>query len=349
VQNGLIAFAETGRLILKPVGRMNLKTKDVKQPVLRIQALTTDHRFVTDLSLEQLTAEDILWYWVDFSEPSEQESDLLRSYFHFHPLSIEDCLYFIQRPKLDHFADYHFFVLHALNRETLDAVEVDLFVAEKYIVSYHKAPLQEIDEVWGHLPAKGELIQTTMHIASTIIDKLVDFYFPIVDQMEDRLALLGEHGEARSLRRRLDRVFQIRNDLLKVRHSIFPMRDLVYRMLNSTHLEGLEEHRFYLADIHDHLLKLSEMIERNREMTSDLRDSYMSINTNRTNTIMTTLTVITTIFMPLTFIAGIYGMNFKYMPELEWHYGYFIVQGLMAAISILMIAWFKKKGWFNED
>lgn len=125
------------------------------------------------------------------------------------------------------------------------------------------------------------------------------------------------------------------------------MRDLLYRILNSERLPDFKKHKLYFSDIHDHLLKLSHMIESSRDMTSDMRDSYLSVNSNRMNKNMIVLTVITTIFIPLTFIVGIYGMNFENMPELKWKYGYFLVLGIIAFVGISMFLWFKRKGWFH--
>jgi magnesium transporter len=125
------------------------------------------------------------------------------------------------------------------------------------------------------------------------------------------------------------------------------MRDLLYRMLNSNRLKGIKQKQEYFSDIHDHLLKLTEMIDANREITNDIRDSYLSLNSHQTNRIMKVLTVITTIFMPLTFIAGVYGMNFENMPELTWNLGYFLILSIMFSIGVAMYLWFKKKGWFN--
>lgn len=125
------------------------------------------------------------------------------------------------------------------------------------------------------------------------------------------------------------------------------MRDLLYRTINSERIEGVKNHLFYFTDVCDHLLKLSELIESDREITADIRDSYASFNSNRMNSIMKTLTVITTIFMPLTFVAGIYGMNFDNMPELHWQWGYFIVLGLLFSLGFGMYLWFRRKGWFD--
>jgi magnesium transporter len=144
-----------------------------------------------------------------------------------------------------------------------------------------------------------------------------------------------------------EQIYDIRADLLRLRRSVLPMRDLLYRIMSSDKIPGVKEQHAYFTDIHDHLLKLTEMIESNREMTADLRDSYDSLRSNRMNAIMKTLTVITTIFMPLTFIAGVYGMNFANMPELNWSWGYFIVIGVMLSLGFGMYLWFKRKGWFD--
>lgn len=118
-------------------------------------------------------------------------------------------------------------------------------------------------------------------------------------------------------------------------------------MLNSERLEEVQDYRAYFSDIYDHLLRLTEIIESNRDMTADIRDSYFSVNSNRINSVMMTLTVISSIFIPLTFIVGGYGMNFDHMPELHFKYGYLIVWIVMILISVSMIGWFKHKGWFR--
>lgn len=146
----------------------------------------------------------------------------------------------------------------------------------------------------------------------------------------------------------MDKVFEIRSDLLKLRRIINQMRDLIYRVLNSTHIEDIKDtNRVYFVDVYDHLLRLSEMIESIQSITSEIRDSFLSLNSHKMNKIMMILTVISSIFIPLTFIVGIYGMNFDYMPELRWRYGYFFVMGLMVILGSCMFLWFKHKGWLK--
>lgn len=302
-----------------------------------------------DLPLEELKAPDIAWYWVDFNVPTPQEGMMLHDFFRFHPLAIEDCFHFTQRPKLDHYEDHDFFVLHALNQLELNSYEVDLFVGANFIVSYHADELREIESVWALVPTDLKAHQRgPLFVAYLIMDKLVDQYFPSLYQIEEHLDAIEDNTRRLSVRRLMNQVFSIRSDLLKLRRTVFPMRDLLYRVLHAERIPGAADYRVYFTDVHDHLLKLSEMIESNREMTADMRDSYLSVNSNRMNSIMMTLTVITTIFMPLTLLAGIYGMNFDYMPELRWHYGYFVVLGVMGTTAAIMFWWFRRKGWYDD-
>lgn len=302
-----------------------------------------------NFNLDSLSDHDLQWYWVDFNNPSEPEIELLRKYFDFHPLAIEDCLLSLNRPKLDYYEGYSFFILNALRRDTLGPTEISLFVAQNYIISFHTESLSEIDDAWERVTGnRCHWDKGPTFVAYKILDKIVDQLFPAVYKLEDTLDGLDSNLDNKSIHKLLDEVFEIRGDLLKLRKIVYSMRDLLYRTLNSERLPDFKEHKIYFSDIHDHLLKLSDMLESSREITSDLRDSYLSINSNRMNTNMMVLTVITSIFIPLTFVAGIYGMNFEHMPELTWKYGYFMVLGIMASIGISMFLWFKRKGWFDS-
>ena len=316
--------------------------------MIRTFGFKKDAEACFNFELDSLSDPDLQWYWVDFDNPSQPEIELLRKHFHFHPLSIEDCLFSLNRPKLDYYEGYSFFILNALSSDTLGPTEISLFVAQNYIISFHTQSLGVMDEAWERVTGdRGNWDKGPTYAAYKILDKIVDQFFPAVYKIEDRLDGLSSNLENKSIHKLLDEVFEIRGDLLKVRRIVYSMRDLLYRTLNSERLPDFKEHKLYFSDIHDHLLKLSEMLESSREITSDLRDSYSSINSNRMNTNMMVLTVITSIFIPLTFVAGIYGMNFEHMPELTWEYGYFIVLGIMAGIGISMFLWFKRKGWFD--
>lgn len=316
--------------------------------MIRTIAITKDLKAIYDLPLENLSEENILWFWMDFNNPSQEETCLLDSYFHFHHLSIEDCVYSLNSPKLDYYDNYNFLVLNALTQDTLDPVEVSLFVGTNYIVSYHNEKLNELDEAFERAKINEKnWCKGPSYIAHQILDKIVDYFFPAIYKVEDRLNEMESNVMKKPIHTLMDEIFEIRSDLLKLRRIVNSMRDLLYRILNSERLEGFYEHQMYFSDIYDHLVKLSDMVDSNREMTSDIRDNYMSINSSRMNKNMMVLTVITTIFIPLTFIVGIYGMNFENMPELTWKYGYFAALLIMAIIAAEMFLWFKRKGWFD--
>lgn len=316
--------------------------------MIRTIAVTDSLEINKGSSINDLLSGGYRWYWIDFSAPSMEEIEFLKDPLNFHPLSIEDCIHTLQRPKLDYYEDYYFFVAHALNHETLKKQEVDLFFGANYLVTFHNELNKEIDEVWNRLELTKDLEKWDPSLVLYhVLDKIVDNYFPLVYNIEDLLNEIDENSADRSMEELLEDLFDTRHDLLSLRNTITPMRDLVYRMINSHRLAAILARKEYFADIHDHLLKLAEMIEASRELTTDIRDSYLSMNAYDTNRVMKVLTVITTIFMPLTFIAGIYGMNFENMPELNWRNGYYLILIAMSIISIVMTAWFWKKGWFK--
>ncbi|OPJ65028.1 magnesium/cobalt transporter CorA [Clostridium oryzae] len=311
-------------------------------------ALTIDMKLMENISLNEINSKNIKWYWVDFDCPTHEESELLSTFFNFHPLAIEDCLHYLQRPKVDKYENYNFFVIHALNNATLTSTEVDMFAGNNFIVSFHKDSLEEFEHIKNVITKSPHLLKEgIIYIEYEIFDELVDNYFPPVYEIEDRITDLEEIEVSRDGKYFIDKIFSTRNDLLKLRRIINQMRDLLYRIITSEHLSQHKNRHAYFADIYDHLLRLSEIIESSLLMTSDLRDSYMSMTSDKMNKIMMFFTAITTIFVPVTFIAGVYGMNFSFMPELTYRYGYFIVLFIMLAIIVSMFILFKKKGWFN--
>ncbi|MDN7243928.1 magnesium/cobalt transporter CorA [Planococcus shenhongbingii] len=317
--------------------------------MIRIQAINQQDKMIINPPLEAL--KDMKWYWVDFIDPTDEEIGLLSSHFHFHPLAIEDCIHSLQRPKLEYYEDVNFLVFHSLNQETLEAEEIDVFIADNFIVSFHFEDLKEVNITWDFFshPSKHHQFKP-VEVTYKLMDKVVDSFFPLVEDLEDQLAAIEDTDRVKKADKNvMEKTFLVRRDLFKLRQIVIPTRDLVYRILESKRFILQEHKRAYFQDIHDHLIKLSHMIDSNRELTSDIRDNYISLNSYRMNNIMKTLTVITTIFMPLTFIAGIYGMNFNYMPELQWQGGYYAILTVMLLLGGGMFAWFYSKGWFDSE
>lgn len=313
-------------------------------------AITNENNLETNINLHHADLSKYKWFWVDFDEPTDEEIKYLAYTFQFHPLAIEDCVQRLQRPKLDYYDDYTFYVTHIIREieKEIYKEELDVFVGEKFIVTFHRMPSKEVTQVWDRFSVQKNTEKwDTFYVFYQILDKIVDNYFPLIYKIEDELNKIEHNTTKKSMTDLMNELFDTRSMLLNLRHTVNPMRDLLYRMLNSHHLSGIREKREYFSDIYDHLLKLSEMVMSNREVTADIRDSYLSLNSHQTNNVMKVLTIITSIFAPLTFIAGIYGMNFENMPELTWKYGYFLSLGFMGIIGVLMYLWFKRKGWFK--
>ncbi|WP_404454089.1 magnesium/cobalt transporter CorA [Virgibacillus necropolis] len=303
---------------------------------------------VENISLDDLKNNTYDWFWVDFESPTETETDLLETYFQFHPLAIEDCMHDLQRPKLDYYEGHTFFVIHSLEQQSLSKKEIDIFIGDNFIVTYHKQQCTYTESVKNLLTGSNNKDPfDEYYIFYQLLDFVVDQYFPIVYEIEDHINEIEDNTKNLSMEDLLEHLFDRRGELLKLRQTVHPMRDLLYRILNSHHLDGVQKRKEYFVDIHDHLIKVADITTSNRELTQDIRDSYLSLNAHQTNRTMQVLTVISVIFMPLTFIVGIYGMNFTFMPELDEKYGYFVVWAIMLVVSIGMYVWFRKKGWFD--
>jgi len=314
--------------------------------MLHIIGMNKNKVIERNISLEEAKSSKYTWFWVDMNEPTQEEIQLLTTEFKFHQLAIEDCLEYVQRPKLDYYEGYHFLILHELQKLDLEETEIDIFVSDHFVVTFHMHRSPIISQVLESIHTDRRASKSPLHLTHRIIDELVDSYFPLMYRLEDELADLEVDQMKKQVHNAVERLYDIRTDLSKLRRTILPTRDLLYRILNSNRFKDIIEHRIYFEDIHDHLMKLSDMIEANRDLASDIRESYFSLSSEKMNGIMKTLTLISSFFLPLTFIVGLYGMNFHFMPELTWKYGYLFVLVIMGIVTLLMYIFFKRKGWF---
>ena len=279
--------------------------------------------------------------WIDILEPTDKDACLLQQYFHFHPLTIEDCLDQInQRPKVDFYESYMFFVIHSLD-DKFDRNEIDIYVKENIIVTVHMKRIKEIDDLW----ASGIEVDAPIHILHKIMDAVVDSYFPKAYQIEEQLNILEDQLQNSFNNDPMNQLYEIRTVISRLGRIILPMNDLMYTIIHSERVNGISEHHHYLNDVYDHLLKLKELVGGYKEFSADLRDSYMAVSSNKMNETMMTLTIITTIFMPLTFIVGLYGMNFTSMPGLGLKNGFWYIMVFMVVITVAMMILFRLKGW----
>ena len=314
--------------------------------MLKTIAVDKKGDILTDVSLERLKEQDIAWYWVDFDTPTRSEIQLLTTFFKFHELLIEDWLTLLLRPKIEISRQQIFLVSHVLKNIDSDYETLNMFVGKNYIVTFHLSHIRYVNKIVPKILQRGSEY-SPLHVMHMLVSEIVEGYIPIISKIENRLDEIEETDFYKSGSKIMDEVFELRGDLLKLRRGLRPMREVLHRFLVSRRVEMTDNDRKYFHDIYDDLVQQTEIIEANRELASDIRENFMTYNSLKSNNIMMILTVISTIFLPLTFIVGWYGMNFKYMPELEWQYGYYIVVAIMFGIAFGMLWFFKKKGWLD--
>ncbi|HSV97432.1 MAG TPA: magnesium/cobalt transporter CorA [Spirochaetota bacterium] len=273
------------------------------------------------------------------------------SVYDFHPLVMEDILNTSQRPKLDDWGDYSFIVLKALHydevSDEITAEQVSLVLKGDTVISFQE---MEGDDF---LPVIDRIINDRGRIRKlgadflvyAIIDSIIDNYFGILERLGDRIEALEDELLSDPKRETIHRIHALKSEMIFLRKSVWPLREVITRLERGEGGAFSDSTIVYLKDIRDHIVQVIDTIELLRDMLSGMLDIYLTSVNNRLNEVMKLLTVITTIFIPLSFIAGVYGMNFRFMPELEWRGAYHVVIALMAVIGVSMFVYFKKKKW----
>jgi magnesium transporter len=301
-----------------------------------------------DISELRLDTQNIVW--ADVSDPTSSDFEELAEEFGFHPLSIEDCRSEHQRPKVEEFTGYYFIVLYEAElvgpTDTLELRELNIFLGKNFLVTVHSRPIRAI-ETAGRL--WGEWLDRAEHgaglLAYLLIDAIVDDYLPLIDVMSERMddledSIFGEFSPAA-----IEEIFTIKKKLLYLRRAVTPLRDVFNSLLRREQPIVTRENLVYFQDVFDHLIRVSDTIDTLRDMLSSTMDAYLSVAGNRMNQIMKRLTSISTILMSVTLIAGIYGMNFVFMPEIRWRYGYVLALLSMVAVGLGLYLYLKKVKW----
>lgn len=288
--------------------------------------------------------------WVDMEKPDEKEINLLRDVFRFHPLAIEDCVHRIQRPKVVNYKDYYFIVLNEFIGGDINKYftysEVYIFLGDNYIVTLHWNKLKVIGDTMERIANGPHIFEKGIDfILYNLFDTLVDDYFPLTDSIGDKIDDIEETILKEPNKQIQDDILVLKRNILKLRKVLSPQREVLNILLRHDFDLIHEENRLYYMDVYDHMLRIYDLLDTYTDLLASTMDLYMSQISNRMNEVMKVLTMITTIMMPLSLIAGIYGMNFKFMPELGTRYGYFATLGLMAVIAVMEIFYFKKKKW----
>jgi magnesium transporter len=272
--------------------------------------------------------------------------------FGLHPLVLEDILNTDQRPKMEIYGDYVYIVLKMLYgsgpRRLVETEQVSLILGSNFVISFQEGIEGDVFDPVRERIRSGKGFIRKMgadYLAYSLIDTIVDNYFVILEGLGERVELLEEELLVHSTTTTIQEIHKFKNEMILVRRMVWPLREVISGLGRRESPLIKETTEIYLRDVYDHTVQVMDTIEVYREMLSGMLDIYLSSVSNRLNSVMKVLTIIATIFMPLTFIAGIYGMNFKYMPELEWRWGYPAVWLIVAVIGISMLIYFKKKKW----
>lgn len=307
------------------------------------------HEQIHDQALTP-SPDDVLWLNVEGVHDIETVRSLGEA-FNLHPLVLEDIVNTVQRPKVEDFGNYLFIVIKMLfphDESSFASEQLSLILGPNYLLTFQEGIQGDafgvIRERLRH--GKGKLrAMGSDYLAYALMDAIVDNYFSVLESFGERLLLVEEEVALHPHPRVLIQLNDLKKEIIYLRKAVWPLREVLSFLERGDSSLISDATRLYLRDVYDHTIQALDTVETYRDLLAGMLDLYLSSISNRTNEIMKFLTVIGTIFMPLTFIVGLYGMNFKHMPELEWQYGYYTVLVLMLLITLGMVVYFRHKRW----
>jgi magnesium transporter len=290
-------------------------------------------------------------YWWDLNESTADETQVLSEHFHFHPLAIEDCISDVHHPKLDYYDTYLYMVVHGVDVDRTKELgfapkELDIFLGKNYLLTFHRKEARSITEVLRRCKEKTPIFEYGLDfVLYTILDLMINNYMPVIESIEEELdecedALFEDPNPAV-----LRRILTLKRTLMRLKRTIFPQREVINHLARNEYQFIQPKTQAYFRDVYDMIYRIAEMVESFRDLSSALVETYLSTISNRLNEVVKVLTLFATIFMSLSVITGIYGMNFAHMPELQWRYGYFFTLGLMGVVAVALMIYFRHKKW----
>jgi magnesium transporter len=290
------------------------------------------------------------FFWLDLDRPDAGDFQVLRDVFKFHPLAIEDSEQFGQRSKIDSYDDFAFLVLYGASTDEDRLVEVHCFYSERYLVTVHRDDAPAFNEVRDRFAKRGQPIEHPPRLLYQIVEALVDSFFPILADFDDRIDELENAIFLRADDRQLQEIFGMKRLLVGLRKAVTPERDMFARLVTGVEtLPGLTpDDERYFRDVYDHLIRISDLIDSYRDLLTSSMDVYLSTVSNRLNSVMKQLTIIATIFLPLSWLTGFFGQNFGWMVRHIGAWETFLLLGVgteLIALALLL-AFFRRRGWF---
>ncbi len=308
---------------------------------------------VSDLGIDELCgyleSPDITWLNIDGLDVNIIER--LGNKMGFHPLILEDIMNTTQRPKVEEYDRYIFLVLKMLSydekKEEVYAEQVSLVLCDKYVISFQERRGDIFDSLRDRIRNSKGIIRKmgADYLGYALIDTVVDGYFVILERLGDRIEDVEDELVEAPDTDTIHDIHNLKSQMITLRKSVWPLREVINRLDRLTIQYFNATTGIYLRDVYDHTIQVIDAIETYRDLLSSMLDIYLSSISNKMNEIMKVLTIIGTIFLPLTFITGVYGMNFSYIPELDWRYGYPLVWTIMITVIVIMILFFRRRKW----
>jgi magnesium transporter len=310
--------------------------------------------------IQPLVADKANVIWVDLSDPGEaiqaDVDDVLRRIFSFHPLAVDDALVETHVPKVDDWGDYLYIVLHAVNFQhslnELETQEVDIFVGPNYLVTHHTTEINALERQWqATLRDERHTRRGVDYLLYELCDAIAADYMPCMDRMEDVIDELEDRVFAGSNPRTVQAIFKLKSAVLALRRVLSPQREVLNKLARGDFAVIDQRDRIYFRDVYDHFVRLADLNESLRDLTSGALDTYLSVTANRTNDIVKALTILSVLFMPLTFITGFFGMNF-FGSSIDLVFGanpwlfFAIAMLIMASVPLAMLMYIRHRGWW---
>jgi magnesium transporter len=290
------------------------------------------------------------FFWIDLHQPTEGDFAILRDVFRFHPLALEDSEHFGQRAKLDDYDDFVFLVVYGAVADEDRLVEVHCFYSERFLVTVRRDEAPAFTEVRRRYQKRKEPIDDPAQLLYRIVDALVDSFFPVLADFDDRIDELENQTFLNASDEQLQQIFAMKRLLVGMRKAVTPQRDLFAGLMGGVaELPGMTvEDERYFRDIYDHLIRISDLIDTYRDLLTSSMDVFLSTVSNRLNVVMKQLAVIATVFLPLTFITGFFGQNFGWLVGHIGGWPAFVGLGIGSEIVTvaLLVTFFKRRGWF---
>lgn len=306
-------------------------------------------------ALPELLADPQVHVWVDMGGARDEQSlRVVADIFHFHPLAIEDCFEERERPKIETYDGYLYCITHGMsansNAEDHEIVELDAFLGERFLVTYHSKDSRSVDAMAATVRRSGEpLRRSAAGLLQAILDRQVDGMEPVLDDFEKRLAELEERVLLKARGGDLVSLLAMRRNILYLRRWLGLQRDAILRLARQEFELVSPTDALHFRDTHDHLARFTELLETYRELTNSIQEAYLSVINNRLSENMRYLTLFSAVLLPLGLITGIYGMNFEFMPGLHNHWGFGLVLLSMVVTTGVVLWFFRSKGWFDRE